>query len=149
MASRNVGAVRVKVEWKGTDVFEADLTLRGQRMKQGVARHTYETATLQRDRALGNMGSMVIGLVTGRSRALYGVRAGAGSFGSNLGAVAAYAGYLAWPDDVVFYPKFLNDGTVKMYARPYHDEAVERATDFFFREAGRVYDYAATGVWDA
>ena len=129
------------------DEFLDGLEEMKERMRVGAARHCFETATLQRDRAMGNMGSMMIGLVTGRSRALYAVKAGAGSFGGTMGSVAAYAGYLSWPDDVEFYPKFLDEGTVKMAARPYHSEAVETASDFFFSEAGRVYDFARAGRW--
>lgn len=131
----------------GFDDFIDDLERSKERLRVGAARHAYETATLTRDLAMRNMGSMGIGLVTGRSRALYGVRAGGGLFGS-AGSIAAYAGYLSWPDNVVFYPQFLNDGTVKMVSRPYHDEAVETATRFFYNEAGRVFVYAMTGRWE-
>lgn len=138
----------MRTEWRGMDEFLGELDDMKERMRVGAARHCFETATLQRDRALANMGSMGIHLRTGRSRALYAVKAAPGSFGGTMGSVAAYAGYLAWPADVVFYPKFLDEGTVKMVARPYHSEAVETAEDFFFGEAGRVYDYARTGRWE-
>lgn len=119
-----------------------------ERLRQGLARHAYESAEFTRDRALQNMSLMNIGLVTGRSRALYGVRAGDALFGTEA-SVAAYAGYLKWPGDVVFYPEFLNEGTVKMGARPYHDLAVEQGEKFFNDGTKRVLDYALTGRWTA
>jgi len=136
------------MELQGQDDFERFLDDVKERMRVGAARHNYEAATLTRDQALSNMGAMGIGLVTGRSRALYGVRASAGMFGATSGAVGAYAGYLEWEDGIVFYPKFLNDGTVKMVARPYHDMAVDRGELFHEREAGRVIDFALTGRWN-
>lgn len=135
------------MDFSGDD-FDAWMGQTRERLRVGAARHCYEAATLQRDRAMQNMGAMGIGLVTGRSRALYGVRADRRAFSLTSGSVAAYAGYLTWPGDVIFYPLFLNDGTVKMVSRPYHDEAVETAGRFFANEGGRVLDYAATGRWD-
>lgn len=137
----------VELMAKGVDEFTSFLEASKERLRVGAARHNFETATLTRDLALQNMSGMGIGLVTGRSRALYGVKAGGGMFGAS-GSPAAYAGYLSWPSDVVFYPLFLNDGTVRMVARPYHDAAVEKARRFFYAEAPRVLEYALTGRWE-
>lgn len=136
------------MSWQGMDDFLGDLDDAKERARVGASRHCYETATLVRDRALENMGRMGIGLVTGRSRALYGVKAPDSLFGSTAGSISAYAGYLSWPLDVSFYPAFLNDGTVNMVSRPYHSEAVETGERFFFNEASRVLDYAITGRWE-
>jgi hypothetical protein len=135
------------MEWDGMEEFQAELQAMKRRMQTGAARHCYEAATLQRDRALQNMGAMGIGLVTGRSRALYGVRAAKASFMSG-GSVAAFAGYLEWENGIVFYPEFLDTGTVKMISRPYHTEALETSEAFFFQEASRVTDFAITGRWE-
>jgi hypothetical protein len=133
---------------RGDAEFQALLSKMKERARVGAARHNYESARLTQDRALQNMSDLGIGLVTGRSRSLYALKAGSGAFGATGGSLAAFAGYLGWPGDVVFYPVFLNDGTVKMPARPFHDMAVETGRRFFAKEAGRVFDFALTGRWD-
>jgi hypothetical protein len=134
------------MEWVGVDEFLSLTQDIKERMRVGAARNNFEAAKSMRDHAMQNMGAMGIGLVTGRSRALYGAKPHPGAFHSG-GSVAAYAGYLDWPSDVIFYPKFLNDGTSRMPSRPYHDLAFEQAAQDFQQGAGRAVIYAFTGRW--
>src|SRR5690606_27981353 len=111
-----------EMEWEGIDQFIAFLNAAPGNLRRLAGAHAAASAHHMRGHAMANMGDMGIGLVTGRSRALYGVSVEPAAYDLRAsGSVAAYAGYLAWPTDVMFYPRFLNDGTSRMAARPYHD----------------------------
>lgn len=116
-------------------------------LKRLAGAHAAASAHHMRAQAMDNMSSMGIGLVTGRSRALYGVRVEPAAYDPRAsGSVAAYSGYLDWPDDVVFYPRFLNDGTSLMRARPYHDLAFEQTAPFFEQGMKRALERALQGA---
>lgn len=110
------------MRWSGMDDFLAGLEQMPVNLDKYATALAFSTARNMREYGLENMSSHRIGLVTGRSRALY---------GAALRGSTAIAGYLSWPDEVVFYPQFLNDGTSRTRARPYHDEAFDRAARDF------------------
>ncbi|REF69646.1 hypothetical protein [Paracoccus versutus] len=135
------------MEWEGVDQFLAFLNAAPGNLRRLAGAHAAASAHYMRDQAMANMGGMRIGLVTGRSRALYGVRVEPAAYDPRAsGSVAAYAGYLAWPSDVVFYPRFLNDGTSRMAARPYHDLAFDQTRPFFEQGMRRALNRAMQGA---
>lgn len=127
------------MEWENVTEYRRNLKRSPVLLKRFAAAATAATAAYMQDQAMQNMVDMRIGLVTGRSRALYAVSA------STAGSVAAYAGYLSWPGDVEFYPKFLNDGTSRMEAKPYHDMAYEASQAFFNNAMEQALDAALRG----
>lgn len=118
------------MKWTGIDEFLTDMTAFVKELDGRAQAHCFASAREMRNHAMQNMGDMRIRLITGRSRALYGVV---------LTATGALAGYTAWPDDVEFYPIFLNNGTFRMAARPYHDLAFEMTEQFFNDGMDRVF----------
>jgi len=106
----------------GLDDFMRDLQGSKRQLERQATAHAYFTAKRMQNSALENMSGMRIGLVTGRSRALY---------GAALRGTTAMAGYISWPSDIEFYPHFLNNGTRFMVAKPYHDLAFEQQRQFF------------------
>lgn len=134
------------MKWEGVDQFLQFLDQAPDNLRRLAGAHAAASAHHMRDHAMANMGMMRIGLVTGRSRALYGVRVNPAAYDMRTsGSVAAYAGYLNWPGDVVFYPAFLNDGTSRMGARPYHDLAFEQTRPFFEQGMKRALARAMAG----
>lgn len=120
------------MEWDGMDMFRADLRRIMTDLPVQVAAGANEAAFFLRDRMLSNMDTYGIRRITGVSRDYITAQATPPTLGALAGSYVAYAGYLDWPADLVFYPKFLNDGTVKMIARPYFDQAYVAAETFFF-----------------
>lgn len=134
------------MQWDGIEAFTAMLDAAPETLKRLAGAHAAHSARQMREHALHNMSGMGIGLVTGRSRALYGVRVDPRSYDpKGSGSVAAYAGYLNWPVAVVFYPAFLNDGTSQMAARPYHDLAFDQTRPFFEQGMKRALAQALGG----
>lgn len=135
------------MKWEGIDEFMAFLDDAPNNLRRLAGAHCAASAHHMRDHAMQNMGAMGIGLVTGRSRALYGVAVEPAAYDMQAsGSVAAYAGYLAWPSEVVFYPRFLNDGTSRMVARPYHDLAFDQTWPFFEQGMRRAMERALQGA---
>lgn len=135
------------MRWEGMDQFLAFLDAAPENLRRLAGAHAAASAHHMRDHAMQNMGAMRIGLVTGRSRALYGVVVDPAAYDMKAsGSVAAYAGYLSWPDEVEFYPRFLNDGTSRMGARPYHDLAFDQTRGFFERGMRRALERAMQGA---
>ncbi len=118
------------MKWTGINEFLTDLHGIEVELSDRAQAHCFASAREMRNNAMQNMGDLGIRLITGRSRALYGVA---------LTATGALAGYTAWPDDVEFYPEFLNNGTFRMAARPYHDLAFEMTETFFNDGMDRVF----------
>lgn len=127
------------MEWENVTTYRRNLRRMPVLLKRFAAAAAAASAAHMQDEAMQNMSDMRIGLVTGRSRALYAVRA------STAGSIAAYAGYLAWPRDVEFYPRYLNDGTSKMVSKPYHDMAFEASRRFFDNAMGQALAAAMRG----
>ncbi len=126
------------MSWRleGFDAFEADMRSMGARLERLTTTHSFFSAKEMQQNAMQNMGDMRIGLITGRSRALY---------GAALRGMIGMAGYLVWPEDVEFYPAFLNNGTSRMMARPFHDLAFEQTRDFFYDGMARCLAQAMAG----
>lgn len=112
------------MKWHGIDDFISDLDRMPSELEKLVGAHAFATANHMKRDAMANMSDMRIGLVTGRSRALFGTA-------YEYPDTRASAGYLAWPEEVEFYPQFLNDGTPRMISKPYFDLAYEQQESFF------------------
>lgn len=135
------------MKWEGMDQFIDFLDRAPENLRRLAGAHAVATAHHMRQNAMQNMGAMGIGLVTGRSRALYGVKVDPAAYDMRAsGSVAAYAGYLSWPSDVEFYPRFRNDGTSRMAARPYHDLAFDQSKGFFEHGMRRALARAMQGA---
>lgn len=135
------------MRWEGMDQFLSFLDRAPKNLRRLAGAHAAASAHHMRDHAMANMGVMGIRLITGRSRALYGIAVDPAAYDlPSSGSVAAYAGYLAWPSDVEFYPRFLNDGTSRMGARPYHDLAFDQTRPFFEQGMRRALARAMAGA---
>lgn len=131
------------MKWQGTAEFIAMQNDIVEEVRVSAARACMEAAKDQRDRALEGFWTYRIRLITGRSRALYAVKPGAGMFQQGATKVTVDVGYSDWPDSdamsggdpIAFYPWFLNYGTVYMPARPFHTSAISRTEPEFYKDA--------------
>lgn len=135
------------MKWQGqTDFIMANKAAQ-ERLRVEVARASYESAKKQRDYALANFGAYGIHLITGRSRALYAIQPGEGMFTPGASRVSYEVGYVVWPDHdhfsptekIPFYPWYLNYGTARMAARPFHTVAVEATEPFYVRRMDEAF----------
>lgn len=120
------------MKWEGAAEFRAMQKDVVETIRFETARAMMEVAKEQRDRALEGFWTYGIKMITGRSRALYAIHPGEGMFTPLATKVVVEVGYNAWPETDVhspdepipFYPWFLNYGTSKMSARPFHSAAI-------------------------
>ena len=142
----------MKTVWQGAEKFGAMNDMVAEIARVAAARKMMEVGKRQRDRALDNFGKFGIRMITGRSRSLYAVKPLTPMFtpGASVSHLAISVGYNEWPkrdahspdEDIPFYPAFLNYGTEKMPARPYHTAAVEATEPEFFEEMDAAVDEA-------
>lgn len=128
------------MKWEGTVEFGEVNKAFAEELRVAAARANMEAAKFQRDLALENFGSFGIRLITGRSRSLYSIKPGEGMFQPGATVVVVDVGYSTWPEYdhlsngeyIEFYPWFLNYGTSRMAARPFHTDAMDETEEIFY-----------------
>jgi hypothetical protein len=122
------------VKWFGIDEYFRYLDDFVAEIEERSTAHSFTSARKMVQFGLQNMSDFRIGLITGRSRAL---------FKTGLKGTTALAGYISWEEGVEFYPHYLNNGTRRMIAKPYFDLAFEMVEPFFIEGMERVLKQAA------
>ena len=142
----------MKMTWNGAKDLQPMGKVMAETLRVAAARSMMESGKRQRDRALENFGRFGIRMITGRSRSLYAITPMTSMFtpGTSVSMMAIEVGYTKWPkrdsfspdEDIPFYPAYLNYGTPKMPARPYHTAAVEATEPEFYRDMDAAMDEA-------
>lgn len=133
------------MKWSGSASFKAKNKMLTEQLRVAAARVCMESAKEQRNIALEGFWTYRIRMITGRSRALYAAAPGEGMLTPGATKVSYDAGYLVWPKtdafsmgkEIPFYPWYLNFGTAKMAARPFHTAAVDAMRPKFKRRVNK------------
>lgn len=134
------------MKWHGLEAFLAELERIANDLEMHCAVGNRRTAQFMQSTALANMDAFGIRRITGISRDHYQVEQGPTNANAAVSNVVARVGYLSWPESLVFYPRFLNDGTSRMMARPYHTTAFEAAGPVHQAEMADALNKALNGA---
>lgn len=146
------------MKWENTVDFREMMGKTREELRVAAARVCVEAGKETQKRALEGFTTFGIRLITGRSRSLYALQPGEGMFEPGAGKVSYEVGYVNWPKsdshgtDIPFYPWYLNYGTSKMAARPFHTAAVEAVRPIFNRKIEEAFVAVLQGkkfTWSA